>query len=369
MGQQTDVFVVGGGPVGLAAAIAIRKKGFEVTVADGVSPPIDKACGEGLMPDTLEALQMLGVNARDGEGYAFRGIRFVEGKSSADANFPSGHGIGLRRTVLHRMIVERSTACGVSMMWNTPVTGICDDGAVVKGGVVRAKWIIGADGSNSRVRKWAGLEAHREHNRRFAFRRHYHAKPWSDCMEIYWGPNAQAYVTAVGREEVCVAIVSRTQVGHLEMAIREFPELAARLDRARPVSPDRGAVTTMHSLKRVYRGRVALIGDASGGVDAITGEGLCLGFHQAGALASALQADDLAAYQAAHRRLAWRPRLMARFLLLLDARPALRRRFMRALSSEPDIFERLLAVHVGETSPRHLAATGAFLGWRFLTAN
>jgi menaquinone-9 beta-reductase len=368
MGPGTDVIVIGGGPVGLAAAIAIRKMGFEVTVADGVRPPIDKACGEGLMPDTLAALQMLGVNARDGDGCAFRGIRFIEGKSSVDANFPSGHGIGLRRTVLHQKIAERAAACGVSLMWNTPVTGICDDGAVVKGGVVRAKWIIGADGGNSRVRKWAGLEAHREHNRRFAFRRHYHAKPWTDCMEIYWGPNAQAYVTAVGKEEVCVALISRTPVVNLEMAIQKFPELASRLDRAQPVSPDRGAVTAMHRLKRVYRGRVALIGDASGSVDAITGDGLCLGFHQVGALANALQADDLAAYQTAHRRLARRPRLMARFLLLLDAQPALRRRVMRALSSEPDIFERLLAVHVGETSPRHLAATGAFLGWRFLAA-
>jgi 2-polyprenyl-6-methoxyphenol hydroxylase-like FAD-dependent oxidoreductase len=368
MGSGTDVFVIGGGPVGLAAAIAIRKKGFEVTVADGVSPPIDKACGEGLMPDTIAALRTLGVDVGDEDGYAFRGIRFTEGKSSVDANFPSGHGMGLRRTALHRKIAERATACGVSLMWNTPVTGICDDGAVIKGGVVRAKWIIGADGSNSRARKWAGLEAHREHNRRFAFRRHYHAKPRTDCMEIYWGPNAQAYVTAVGREEVCVAIISRTPVVHLEMAMREFPELALRLNRAQPASPDRGAVTAMHNLKRVYRGRMALIGDASGSVDAITGDGLCLGFHQAGVLANALQADDLAAYQAAHRRLAWRPRLMARFLLLLDAQPALRRRVMRALSSEPEIFERLLAVHVGETSPRHLAATGAFLVWRLLAA-
>jgi 2-polyprenyl-6-methoxyphenol hydroxylase-like FAD-dependent oxidoreductase len=343
-------------------------KGFEVVVADGVKPPIDKACGEGLMPDTIKALGALGVGVGDADGYAFRGIRFIESKSSVEADFPRGHGIGLRRTVLHRMLAERATACGVSLMWNTPVTGMCDDGAVVKGGVVRAKWIIGADGGNSRVRKWAGLEAHRDNNRRFAVRRHFQLKPWTDCVEIYWGPNAQVYVTAVGKEEVCVALISRTPVVHLEMAMRKFPELASRLGRAQPANPDRGAVTAMHCLKRVYRGRVALIGDASGGVDAITGDGLCLGFRQAGALANALQTEDLEAYQTAHRRLAWRPRLMARFLLLLDAQPALRKRVLRTLSSEPDIFRRLLAVHVGESSPRHLAAMGALLGWRFLAA-
>lgn len=368
MGLRTDVFVIGGGPVGLAAAIATRRKGFEVIVADGVAPPIDKACGEGLMPDTIAALRTLGVDVGDGDGYAFRGIRFVEGKSSVDANFPNGHGIGVRRTVLHEKIAARAEACGVSLLWNTPVTGISADGVLVNGGVVRAKWIIGADGSNSRVRKWAGLDAHREHQRRFAFRRHYQVNPWTDCMEIYWGANAQAYVTPVGKEEVCVAILSRKQGVHFEMAMREFPELASRLDRAQPAGADRGAVTAMHSLERVARGRVALIGDASGGVDAITGDGLCLGFHQAEALADALEADDLAAYQTSHRRLAWRPTLMARFLLLLDAQPGLRRRVLRALSAGPDIFERLVAVHVGETSLSHLAATSALLGWRFMAA-
>src|SRR6267378_2491580 len=46
--RDTEILVIGGGPAGLAAAIAARKKGFEVTVADGAKPPIDKACGEGL---------------------------------------------------------------------------------------------------------------------------------------------------------------------------------------------------------------------------------------------------------------------------------------------------------------------------------
>lgn len=368
MGPRTEVVVAGGGPVGLAAAIAIRGKGFGVTVADGVNPPIDKACGEGLMPNTIAALRTLGVVVRDADGYAFRGIRFVEGRSNVDASFPGGQGIGVRRTVLHQKLAERAKACGISLLWNTPVTGICAEGVAVKGGVVRAKWIIGADGSASRVRKWAGLDAHREHKRRFAIRRHYRVKPWTDCVEIYWGPNAQAYVTAVGKEEVCVVIILRKPDVHLEMAMRQFPELALRLDGAEPASADRGAVTAMHNLNRVYRGRVALIGDASGGVDAITGEGLGLGFQQAGALAEALQADDLEAYNTAHRRLARRPRLMARLLLLLDGQPALRRRVLRALSGEPKIFERLLAMHAGETSPGRLAATGARLGWRFLAA-
>src|SRR5580698_1970330 len=55
-GQNTDVFIVGAGPAGLAAAIAARQKGFEVVVADGSEPPIEKPCGEGMMPGTLAGL-------------------------------------------------------------------------------------------------------------------------------------------------------------------------------------------------------------------------------------------------------------------------------------------------------------------------
>jgi flavin-dependent dehydrogenase len=121
-------------------------------------------------------------------------------------------------------------------------------------------------------------------------------------------------------------------------------------------------------LDRVCSDRVALVGDASGSVDAITGEGLGLSFRQATALADAFETGDLADYRVAHRRLARRPRVMGRMLLLLDGQPKLRSRLLRSLESHPEIFARLLAVHVGATSPGHMAATGALLGWRFVAA-
>jgi len=55
-------------------------------------------------------------------------------------------------------------------------------------------------------------------------------------------------------------------------------------------------------------------------------------------------------------------------LLLLDSQPKLRNRAMRALAAHPNLFARLVAVHIGKTSPGHLASTGALLGWRFVTA-
>jgi menaquinone-9 beta-reductase len=368
MGHDTDVFIVGGGPAGLAAAIAARTRGFRVIVADGARPPITKACGEGLLPDALKALRELGVELRESDGRALTGIRFADERSSVSAEFPDGRGLGVRREILHRRMMERAEDCGVSFLWNTPVMGLFEEGVAAGGNKIRARWVIGADGGQSRVRKWCGLGSLLQQRRRFAFRVHYRLEPWSEFTEIHWGKEAQAYVTAVGPQEICVVLISNIKDLRFEEAIAGFPMLCGRLKDATRAGAERGAVTGMFNLERVYQGNVALIGDASGSVDAITGEGLSLSFRQATALADALAAEDLERYQKAHRRLFRRPRLMGQLLLLLDRRNSLRERTMRALEAAPQLFERMLAYHVGETRPLKLAAASAVFGWQFLTA-
>ena len=126
---------------------------------------------------------------------------------------------------------------------------------------------------------------------------------------------------------------------------------AVPLEGATPTTAVRGAVTGTRRLARVYRDTVALVGDASGGVDAITGAGLGLAFQQAEPLGEALARGDLALYASAHRGLARRPGLMASLLLLMDSRPWLRRGVMRVLTAEPAHFARLVALHVGQRVP------------------
>jgi flavin-dependent dehydrogenase len=349
-------------------AIAARKKGLQVTVADGAKPPIDKACGEGLMPGTLAALRELGIAMDASEGRPFRGIRFLDQSISAEARFSGECGFGVRRTVLHQRMVDRAAECGVDLLWNTPVTGLCQEGAILDGRLLKANWIIGADGIHSRVRRWTGLEASLRPESRFAQTQHYRVKPWTECVEVHWGRGAQAYVTPLAAEETCVALISRNPRMRLSEAWNEFPKLADRLAKAELSSVERGAVTTTRRLPHVYRGNVALTGDASGSVDAVTGEGLGLSFRQATALADALETGNLEKYQSAHRRLARRPNTVARLLFLLDRYAPLRTRVLQGMAKDPDIFSRMLAVHTEEASPALLAGTSARLGWQLLSA-
>jgi menaquinone-9 beta-reductase len=367
--SATDVFVIGGGPAGLAAAIAARQQGFRVVVADGTQPPIDKACGEGLMPDGLAALEPLGIQLPQNGAYQFRGIRFLSSELSSEAPFPArGCGLAVRRTCLHRVIMERASQLGVEFLWRTAVTGITADGVQLGGRTVRSRWIVGADGSNSRVRRWAKLDGRMRSRLRYAFRQHFRLAPWTDHMEVYWGADCQGYATGVGQDQVCVAIASHDSGMRLEDGLRALPQLRARLGRAEKVSAERGALTGNRTLQRVWRDNVALIGDASGTVDAITGEGLGLGFSQAAALAACFQSGQLARYQAEHRRLMLRPRLMARLMLTLDGRPRLQHRTLQVFQKRPEIFRRLLELHVGALSPLDVALDGLSLGWGLLTA-
>jgi flavin-dependent dehydrogenase len=196
--SETDVFVIGGGPAGLAAAIAARQQGLRVVVADGAQVPIDKPCGEGLMPDGIAALEKLGISVNAENAYPFRGIRFQSAGLAVDASFPNGaSGMGVRRTVLHSLMAEHASNLGVELLWRTPVTGISADAVHVGGRKVSARWIVGADGGTSRVRRWAKLDAFRKRDCRYAFRQHYQLSPWTDRIELHWERSSQIYVTPV----------------------------------------------------------------------------------------------------------------------------------------------------------------------------
>jgi flavin-dependent dehydrogenase len=154
----------------------------------------------------------------------------------------------------------------------------------------------------------------------------------------------------VGVEEVCVALLARDQHIRVDEALDAFPDLADRLADAEHLSQERGGISAMRRAGAVTQGRIALIGDASGSVDAITGQGLCLAFQQALALADAFADDNPHAYETAHRKIMSRPRMMAQLLLLMDRSPLIRAQVMPLLARQPKLFEALLAFHVGAVS-------------------
>jgi flavin-dependent dehydrogenase len=365
-----DIFIIGAGPAGLAAAILAAQSGLRVAVADHNRPPIDKTCGEGLMPGTLAAMKTLGIAVGYGEAVPFRGIRFQDanGLTRVAAEFGQGIGLGIRRTALHAKLVERAAELGVALLWGSRVTLDRHGEVFCQSRPVRSKWVIGTDGEASPFRKWAALEQTRYERIRFASRQHFRTPPWSDLVEVYWARDCQVVVAPIASDEVCIAVTSRSPRLRFAEAISQVPALDLRLRNLSALDRVRGARSALRRLRRVYRGRFALVGDASGSVDPLTGEGIGLAFRQAAALVEAVSGNDLRSYQVAHDRMARAPRLMSRLLLTMDAHPRLCRRALRMLAAEPALFSRLLNVNAGDLTLSKFGMGHALrLAWRMLT--
>jgi len=362
---MTDLLVVGGGPAGLATAIRARLRGMSVTVLDRSRPPIDKACGEGLMPDAVARLHEIGVEPR---GLPFRGIRYFDSEIVAEGVFPQTGGLGVRRTELHQTLVRRAEEAGVELRWGVKASGL-GAGVETDQGPFEGRWIVGADGLRSQVRGWAGLEGREGSFRRFGVRRHFAMAPWSDFVEVYWGPGCEAYVTPVAGDEVGIALLWSEGKAGFDDLLDRFPALRARIANAPPSSRDRGTGPLHQRVRGVRRGNVALVGDAAGYLDAITGEGLAVTLHESAALVEAIAAGDLARYESAHRRINRLPNFMTGLVLALERRPRLRNRAVRALAAEPALFSRLLGIHARTLPPRRLGVDGVLrLAWRLAAA-
>ncbi|MFI2364773.1 NAD(P)/FAD-dependent oxidoreductase [Promicromonospora sp. NPDC019610] len=370
---DADVLVVGAGPVGLAAAVHARAAGLDVLLVDHRAGTLDKACGEGLLPGALRAVQALGA---DPPGHVLTGISYRAPGRHADHEFTAGPGRGVRRTALHDALRARAADVGARRT-SGRVTALRQDGAGVeiqvtrgRGGVgrdatsdgvgrdgldddvgvpgepvtLRARWLLGCDGLHSAVRRLAGLDvrpdrsagrggqgaAHgtgrgtgRPAHHRYGLRRHFAVPPWTDLVEVHWSPHAEAYVTPVAAGVVGVALLAPrtvTGAGFDTLLRSQFPELAARLAGAEPTGTVLGAGPLRRRSRRRAVGRVRLVGDASGYVDALTGEGVRVGLAQADAAVRHL--EDAAAYERAWRTVTRDYRVLTSGLLAWAESPA-----------------------------------------------
>ncbi|WP_154795069.1 NAD(P)/FAD-dependent oxidoreductase [Occultella kanbiaonis] len=295
-GTRTEILVVGGGPVGLATAIEARLAGREVVVVEPRSGPVDKACGEGLMPGALAGLRRLGV---DPAGHPLTGISYRDSHRHVDHLFVTGPGRGVRRTTLHADLYARCIELGATHV-RARVDRIAQSPDGVRAAGIEARFLIACDGLHSTARRASGLAVvsrGRRDRRRFGLRRHFRVEAWTDLVEVHWGAGVEAYVTPVADDVVGVALLGPAGIDYTA-ALATFPEVWERVREAEPLGPVRGAGPLRQRSRRRALGRIRLVGDASGYVDALTGEGLRVGFAQARAAVATLD-DDPRAYERA----------------------------------------------------------------------
>ncbi|MBW5423351.1 FAD-binding protein [Streptomyces sp. BG9H] len=330
-----DLLIAGGGPAGLATALHAARAGLDTVIAEPRPVPVDKACGEGLMPSAVRALTALGLEV---PGHPLTGIRYIQGSRQVQAAFRHGPGLGVRRTGLHSALHRAVLDAGVPVL-PLRVEEVRQDttGVTVPGTGLRARWLVAADGLHSPVRRSLGLGMKPRGTPRYGLRRHYAVPPWSPYVEVHWGAHAEAYVTPLGPGLVGVALLT-TRRAPFATQLESFPELAARLVPEAAVTAVRGAGPLRQRARTRAHGRVLLVGDAAGYIDALTGEGVSLALAGAEALVANLRRGTPHRYESDWSRATRRHRLLTDLLIRARQQPMLAPHIMPTAARLPRLF-------------------------------
>ena len=238
MTPDADLLVIGGGPIGLAAAIEGRLAGLSVIVVEPRATPVDKACGEGLMPGAVAALARLGV---DPAGHTLTGIRYLRGARDGGPPLHGGRPAAASPDrAARRARRARRASWGRSWSPAGPARSSSTGPPSWCAGI-RARWLLACDGLHSTVRRQVDLSVHRRRpGRRFGVRRHFRVAPWTDLVEVHWGRAVEAYVTPVADDVVGVALLGPAHHDY-DRTLRSFDALRRHLGGAEPLGPARGA--------------------------------------------------------------------------------------------------------------------------------
>jgi 2-polyprenyl-6-methoxyphenol hydroxylase-like FAD-dependent oxidoreductase len=344
--------------------------------------------------------------------HPFAGIRYISAAGHiATADFAQGPGWGIRRLTLSTALHRRAATF--------PNLDICagetaeplernENGIVVKIGRTHltTRLLIGADGLNSRTRRWANLEKSRASAavplalggrgvrgegvrsrllkqsapQRWGIRQHFYLPPWSDYVEVHWQNGLDAYITPCAPELVNVAFLwdrHRYQPpagGKALFAslLAAFPSLYERLDGRQPADTPRATGPLQRRVSSPIADGVLLIGDAAGYLDAITGEGISLATAQALALAKIvapllpqqtglLTGRDLAPYAKAHHEIVRPYYQLTHLVLWISRHPAVREWVISTLARDNRLFQQLLSANMGLASPWSPAVLARFL--------
>jgi flavin-dependent dehydrogenase len=280
---EVDVAIIGAGPAGSTLAALLARRGARVALFDKDAFPRDKLCGEFLSYDALPILQPLGVlEAIDQAGAPrIRSCRVVGSRRTYDFDLPHA-ARGVSRFFLDDLLINTAAAAGAIRYDGTTVTALND---------LDAKVVVGAWGRWGRFDQQLGRAFVRDRSHRnFGFKRHYHGTQ-TDTIELYSFDRGYLGVNSVegGITNICGLVHASRLAGHkgrwdsfVETIRAEEPRLETLYSRHEPAQEHYlSSEPVIFRARSAVEGGVFMIGDASGVIDPLTGNGMAMAIQSA----------------------------------------------------------------------------------------
>ena len=297
--MQCDVAIVGAGPAGIAAALTLRKSGYDVVVVDKAMFPRDKCCGDGLTTGALRILEELEFDPSTVPSWTVCEDVRLRSPGGREMYMPLPHGAGqfaaiTPRIELDNALVDQAKRAGVRVLEGNAFTAIDNSSLdyvtldVEKIGVIRANFVIAADGMWSPVRKALGLSQSGYLGEWHAFRQYANNVTGTakDRLHVWFDKDllpgyAWSFPLKSGRANVGFGILRGGKYSVQEMKdlwpnllqrphIREALGATAEMEDRHTAWPIPARVTTA----TLSSGRVLFVGDAACVTDTLTGEGI-----------------------------------------------------------------------------------------------
>jgi geranylgeranyl reductase family protein len=306
--ERFDVLVVGAGPAGSTAAYRLAREGASVLLADKAQFPRDKPCGGGL---TMRAVRQLPFSVEpvveDRTSRVRLGLDF---KARFERTTEQPLVLMTQRSRLDAFLAEQASAAGADFRDGTGVSEIelNEEGvqATVSGYKVAANWLFCADGVNGKATKAIGLDDGRTYGVALEGNVPYGVVSEEEYrgrlfLELANVPGGYGWVFPKG-DHVNVGVGGWEREGprmrqHLARFCREYGIPESSLENIRGYR-----LPLLHARARLAKGRAALLGDAAGLVDPLSGDGIYEAFLSARLASEAVLAGDLEAYDRELRR-------------------------------------------------------------------
>ena len=333
-----DVVVVGGGPSGAACAYWLAEAGHDVLLLEKKQYPREKTCGDGLTPRSVKQLEDMGLGDKLAEHHRVIGLRSGGFGRMFEMEWPKhpdlpGYGYVVTRKDLDALVAERAVKAGATLWDSSEALAPVAEGGLLRGAVVkrkaeggaevevRAKYVVVADGANSRFGRALGTSRRRDYPLGMAIRGYYESPRHDDAwIEGHLDIRDKAgnvlpgygwvFPVGDGRVNVGIGLLSTfnqwkaVNTSHLMDAFVDYAPDYWEISPDKSCGPATGGRLPMGMSVGPHVGPTWLVtGDAGGLINPFNGEGIAYAY-ETGRLAAGVLSEALARPQGAARETA-----------------------------------------------------------------